>query len=83
MGFYDGESTPVIKQLKRVDEDASGLTLEEWDPTENFDSLQMPVVMMINSSELRATGFMLREVFFPEFEAAARRRFMRGAGTLA
>jgi hypothetical protein len=40
-----------------VDEDASGLTFEEWDPTENADSSQMPVVMIINSNELRAAGF--------------------------
>jgi len=71
----------MIKQwLNRVDENASGLTLEEWDPTENVDSSQIQVVMMINSSELRATGFTIREVFSPELEAAARRRSMRSAG---
>ena len=63
-----------------MDEDASGLTLEEGDPTENVDTLQMPVVMMINSSELRATGFTFRGEFPPELEAAARHRSMRGAG---
>ena len=62
-----------------MDEDASGLTLEEWDPTENVDTLQMSVVMMINSSELRATGFTFREELPPELEAAARHRSMRGA----
>jgi len=41
---------------------------------------QMPVVMIINSSELRATGFSLREVFPPELEAAARCMSTRGAG---
>jgi len=71
----------VIKQwLNRVDEDASGLTFEEWDPTENVDSSQMLVAMIIISSELRAAGFTLREVFPPELEAAARRRSTRGAG---
>jgi len=71
----------VIKRwLNRVDEDASGLTFEEWDPTENFDSSQMPVAMIINSSELRAAGFTLQEVFPLELEAAARHRCTRGAG---
>ena len=35
---------------------------------------------IINSSELRAAGFTLREAFLPEFEAVARRRSVRGAG---
>ena len=63
-----------------MDENASGLTCEEWNPTENVDFLQMPVAMIINSSELRAAGFTLREVFPPELEAAARCRSTRGAG---
>jgi len=79
--FYDGERALVMKWwLNRVDEDASGLTVEEWDPTEIFDSSQMPVPMMINSSELRAAGFTFQELFPPELEAAARRRPTRGAG---
>ena len=40
----------------------------------------MPVAMIINSSELRAAGFTLREVFSSELETAARRRSTRGAG---
>jgi len=77
MLFYDGERALVIKRwLNRVDVDASGLIFEEWDP----DSLQMPVAMIINSSELRAAGFTLREVFSPELEAAARCRSTRGTG---
>jgi len=63
-----------------VDEDASGLTFEECDTTENIDSLQMPVSMIIRPLELRAAGFTLREVFSPELEAAACRRSTRGAG---
>jgi len=81
--FYDGERALVIKRwLNRVDEDALGFTFEEWDPTENVDSSQMPEAMIIISSELslRAAGFMLREVFPPELEAPARRRSTRGAG---
>ena len=44
-----------------MEKDASGLTFEEWDPTEDVDSLQMPVMMIINSTELRA--FTLQEIF--------------------
>ena len=69
----------VNRWLNRVDEDASGLTFEEEDPTENIDSSQMPVAMIINSSELRVAGFTLREVFPPELETAARCRSTRGA----
>jgi len=79
--FYDGERALVIKRwLNRVDEDASGLTFEEWDPTENVDSSQMPVAMILNSCELRAAGFTLWEVFPPELETAAHHRSTRGAG---
>jgi len=42
--------------------------------------LQMPVATIIKSSELRAAGFSLREVFPLELEAAARRMSTRGAG---
>ena len=70
----------IKRWLNRVYEDASGLTFEEWDLTENVDSSQMLVVMIINSNELRAAGFTLLEVFPPELETAARRRSTRGAG---
>jgi hypothetical protein len=48
----------------RVDEDASGLTFEEWDPSADTDASEAPVamIMIVNSSELRAAGFDLREV---------------------
>ena len=59
----------VIKRwLNHVDEDASGLTFEEWDPTENVDTSQMPLAMVMNCSKLRAAGFTLREVFPPEHD---------------
>ena len=45
-----------------MDEDASGLTFEEWDPSADTDASEAPVVMIVNSSELRAAGFDLREV---------------------
>jgi hypothetical protein len=44
-----------------VDEDVSGLTFEEWDPLEDTDASQTPVAMIVNSSEVLAAGFDLRE----------------------
>ena len=41
-------------------EDASGLTFQEWTP--DVDTSRPPVAMLINSSELRAAGFKLKEV---------------------
>ena len=55
-----------------MDDDASGLTFEEWDPTADVDDTQPPAAMIINSSELRGAGFNLKEVLPPELEAAAR-----------
>jgi len=66
-----------------VDDDASSLTFEEWDPTENVDDTQPAATMIINSSELRGAGFNLKEVLPAELEAAARGgRRRRGAGLL-
>jgi hypothetical protein len=45
-----------------VDEEASGLTFEEWDPSVDTDATQDPVVMIVNSSDLYSVGFDLREV---------------------
>jgi len=64
-----------------VEEDASGLTSEEWDLTQDADASLSPVSMPINSLELRAASFTLREVIPPVLAAAAfgsRRR--HGAG---
>ncbi len=55
-----------------MDEDVSGLTFEEWDPSADTDALEAPVAMIVNSSELCAAGFDLREVIPLELEAAAR-----------
>ncbi len=66
--------------LHRVDEDASGLTFEEWDPSADTDASEAPVAMIVNSSELRAAGFDLREVIPLQLEAVARGgRRTRGA----
>jgi hypothetical protein len=59
--------------LYRVDEDASGLTFEKWDPSADTDASQAPVAMIVKSSELSAAGFDLREVIPLQLEAAARR----------
>ena len=68
-----------------MDDDASGLTFEEWDPTADVDDTvtQSPAAMIINSSELRGAGFNLKEVLpsEAELEAAARGgKRTRGAG---
>ncbi len=55
-----------------MDEDASGLTFEEWDPSADTDASEAPVGMIVNSSELRAAGFDLREVIPLQLEAAVR-----------
>ena len=49
--FYNKDSGLVIKRwLNRVEEDASGLTFQEWTP--DVDTSRPPVSMLINSSEL-------------------------------
>ncbi len=45
-----------------MNEDVSGLTFEEWDPSADTDASEGPVAMIVNSSELYVTGFDLREV---------------------
>ncbi len=61
--FYKEDRELVIKRwLIRVEEDASGLTLQEWTP--DVDTSRPPVPMLINSSELRAADFKLKEVLF-------------------
>ncbi len=61
--FGNGDCALVVDVwLHRVDEDDSGLTFEEWDPSADTDASEAPVAMIVNSSELRATGFDLREV---------------------
>ncbi len=50
--FYNKDSTLVIKcWINRVEEDASGLTFQEWTP--DVDTSRPPVDSLINSSELR------------------------------
>jgi hypothetical protein len=79
--FGNGDCALVVDVwMHRVDEDASGLTFEEWDPSADTDVSEAPVVMIVNSSELRAAGFDLGEVIPLQLEAAVRgARRTRGA----
>jgi hypothetical protein len=53
--FGNGDYALVVDVwIHRVDEDASGLTFEEWDPSADTDVSEAPVAMIVNSSELRA-----------------------------
>ncbi len=71
--FGNGDYALVVDVwLHRVDEDVSGLTFEEWDPSGDTDDSQDPVTMIVNSSELRSAGFDLREVLPLQFEVSAR-----------
>jgi hypothetical protein len=78
--FYNKDCALVIKRwLNRVEEDVSGLTFQEWTP--DVDTSRPPVVMLINSNELRTTGFKFKEVLPPALEAPARGGMRtRGAG---
>ncbi len=56
-----------------MEENASGLTFQYYTP--DVDTSRPPVTMLINSSELRAAGFKLREVLLllpPALETVAR-----------
>jgi hypothetical protein len=55
-----------------VDEDVSGLTFEEWDPSAGTDASEAPVAMIVNSSELRAAGLDLRVVIPLQLEVVVR-----------
>ena len=50
--FRDCDCTLVVDVwLHRVDEEVSGLTFQEWDPSEDTDDSQSPVTMIVSSSE--------------------------------
>jgi len=68
--FHNSQQALVVERwLNRVEEDTSGLTFEEWNPTQDIltfeewnptqdaDASQPSVTMLINSPELCATGF--------------------------
>ena len=58
--------------IHRVDEDVSGLTFQEWDPSEDTDVSQDPVSLIVNSSVQRVTDLNLREVIPLQFETVTR-----------
>ena len=65
--FYKCQQALVVEQwLKPPEEDALGLTYEEWDLTQDTDASQPSVAILI----LRAAGFTLREAIPPALEAA-------------
>ncbi len=71
--FGNGDCVLLVDVwMHRVDEDASGLTFEEWDPSADTDASEAPVAMIVNSSELCATGFDLREVIPLQLEVETR-----------
>ncbi len=78
--FYNKDCPLVIKRwFNKVEEDTSGLTFQEWTP--DVDTSRPPVDMLINSSELRAADFKLKEVLSPTLETVARGGMRtRGAG---
>ncbi len=71
--FDNGDCALLVDVwLNRVDEDASGLTFEEWDPSADTDASEAPVAMIVNSSEVCAAGFELREVTPLQLETVVR-----------
>ena len=54
--YSHGDSALVVDVwLHRVADDTSGLTFQEWDPSAGTDDTSVPVAMLVNSSELRAS----------------------------
>ncbi len=70
--FGNGDYALVVDVwFHRVDEDVSDLTFEEWDLSDT-DASEAPVAMIVNSSELCAAAFDLREVIPLQLETAVR-----------
>jgi hypothetical protein len=71
--FDNGDCALLVDVwIHRVDEDDSGLTFEEWDPSLDTEDSEVPVAMIVNSSELCSAGFDLREVIPLQLESVAR-----------
>ena len=74
------QAITVKRWLHRLDEDASGLTFEDWEPGEGeLDPNAQPAFMVVNSSEVRGVASLgrdaraqLQELLPPELEGAAR-----------
>jgi hypothetical protein len=51
--YSDGDSDLVVESwFHRVVDDVSGLTFQEWDPSEGSDDTNAPVTMIVNSNDL-------------------------------
>ena len=72
----------VKRWLNRDPSDASGLTFVEWDPAKDANPDEPPVAMIVNSSEVRAAGFKLKELMPPQLDSSVRvsPRLHGGAG---
>ncbi len=71
--FYHSDCVLVVDVcLHWVDEDVSGRTFEEWDPSTDTDPSEAPVAMIVNSSQLCVTIFDLREVIPLQLETVTR-----------
>ena len=74
------EAITVKRWLHRLDEDASGLTFEDWEPSEGeLNPNAQHAFMIVNSSEVRGVASLgrdaraqLQEILPPELEGAAR-----------
>jgi hypothetical protein len=51
-----------VEEDTEEDEDTSGLTFEEWNPSPDTDSSLTPVAMIVKSNQLCTTDFDLRKV---------------------
>jgi hypothetical protein len=57
-----GQTLVVELWLYRVADDLSGLTFQEWDPSEGSDDTSAPVTMLVNSSVMSTVDIPLTEV---------------------
>ncbi len=65
----DTSGSLVIKRwIYRVEEDTTGFTFQEWDPSQHVDTSRPPVSMVINSSQLCVSVFNLKQVLPPTLE---------------
>ncbi len=61
--YYNGNKALVVELwLHRVADDLSGLTFQEWAPSEGTGDASAPVAMVVNSRELCVVDFHLSEV---------------------
>ncbi len=61
--YSDGDNVLVVELwLHRVDDDLSGLTFQEWDPSAGSDGTSAPLAMLVESNERRTADFPLTEV---------------------